>query len=123
MDATSESTPPPRSRAKKPTLPPASAARIDLDLAAALALVLRDPRVRAALVEILLPLLLQALAQRDKESQEHWLSRKEAAAYCGMTYTAFKKRVLSDAMLSQKGKGTPKRWKPKDLDAWMEQGT
>lgn len=116
MDAISE--PPARRRAKKPAPPPAPAApaRIDFDLAAALAMVLRDPRVVTALAEVLLPLLRQA----DQEGREHWLSRKEAAAYCSLSYAAFKRRVLNDAALSALGKGSPKRWKQKDLDAWME---
>lgn len=93
-----------------------------LDLTADLAAALRTDEGRAALAEVLAPVVRRELREALQEhAADRFVDIAGAAKHCGMTPGAFKVRLGSDAELARLRLGTGRltRFRATDLDAWL----
>jgi hypothetical protein len=81
---------------------------------------LEDPAARREVVAALLPELRSALTA-EAPAADGWLNSRDAAAYLGMTYDAFKKH--QHLIRSEQAAPGCRRWYRRvDLDAWRLSG-
>lgn len=94
-----------------------------IDLRDDLIAALRSPEVAAALKEVVLPVLgLEVRAALAEQVTDSFLSFKQAAEFCGLSYGAFRQRTCKDPELAALvvGTGGTKRLRRSDLADWLK---
>jgi predicted DNA-binding transcriptional regulator AlpA len=93
-----------------------------IDLKEDLAAALRSPEVRAALAEVLTPVVRSEVKAGfvDHQADQH-LTLRQAAQHCGTSYAALLTRLSGDEELQKLriGQGRLTRFRRSDLDLWL----
>jgi len=97
-----------------------------IDLRDDLIAALRSPEVAAALKDVVLPALgLEVRAALAEQVTDAFLTFRQAAEFCGLSYAAFRQRTSTDPELAALvvGTGKTKRVRKGDLADWLKNRT